>query len=694
MPMTRSSRQQALLGALLIFCIGSLLTLSLRPLGDDSALVASSPSSSSTDSTSDTTNHRSPFSSLSYPSEDKLGTGTKGTDLENNSILDLTTQDYSVMSLKSLEQLVRGTILETSENLLDPTRPVRPKGSSESVSDQRQQLQQQQQQQQQDAGQGEPQMDEDEIEGQEDRESIVDDSVVEVGPKVESLIAAGSTEGDDDLTTSDFDSVELDKPLLEQGQNQDGNQGQDQDGNQVQEDTSLTDFDVNKALPLSNSYLVFIPSGDTIEAQFFSLLTAIWIARHSNRTLIIPPPMMAPPSLYSLYPFFAGPKGRKRQRWSTLFDLRGISNLQPTVLIDHVRPVLQTPFMAEMAQEEENPTVSRQSIPYSPPADAPAGSTVPITIKCHGPPTAGSWKALDFAGRHFLNRYNLVSDFEILEDLYWDMSPESIRNHWSASLPSLASDGPENETSKNRRRQLICISGAELVGAEDPAMEETIWREVGSQISFSNTIIQQGKQSVVQILRAWELGERRYGYIGVHIDRQPHRGSCHRSISSHRALASLPSLPSGSFDGSSRKADATAGALDRLTETHGSLMPSAECLWTVELIAKRVAILQKTESVGARPVIVTTTETDPDILVKMDQQAGWLRAGAEDNGQGLFDESSEDLGGYGAEVTRAFVMANSAVFVGSRASASAVDTAFRIKNNKRSRHMGARWELY
>jgi hypothetical protein len=244
---------------------------------------------------------------------------------------------------------------------------------------------------------------------------------------------------------------------------------------------TLHEFDVNNVLSPSESYLVFIPSGETIEAQFFSLLTSLWIAKHSNRTLIIPPPMMAPPSLYHLHPIFAGAKGRKRQRWSTLFDLRFISNLQRTILMDYTRPVLQIPFTAEMAQEEENPTSATQSVPYRAPVMndedddvtvTPAGSIIPVKIKCHGPPTAGSWKALDFAGRHFLNRYNLVAEFEILEDPYWSLKPEAISRHWRATAAGKASHGGPGE---DRHRQFVCISGAELIGSENAAIEEMIW---------------------------------------------------------------------------------------------------------------------------------------------------------------------------------------------------------------------------
>src|SRR5687767_13617068 len=119
-----ASRHRALLGALLILCIGSLLTLSLHSFSDDSSntdwVVAQRPGFSNPSSSSSS----GPYSSNS----DKVGTGAKGTDVENNSDIDSAGLDYATMSIDSLKRLVQGTILDTNEDLVNPTRPIRPKG--------------------------------------------------------------------------------------------------------------------------------------------------------------------------------------------------------------------------------------------------------------------------------------------------------------------------------------------------------------------------------------------------------------------------------------------------------------------------------------------------------------------------------------------------------------------------------------
>ncbi|KAF9946073.1 hypothetical protein BGZ70_003422 [Mortierella alpina] len=654
-----ASRHRALLGALLILCIGSLLTLSLHSFSDDSSntdwVVARRPGFSNP-----------PSSSNSHSSNaDKVGTGAKGTDVENNSDLDTTGLDYATMSIDSLKRLVQGTILDTNEDLVDPTRPIRPKGST-AISKlvlKPHELHPAHEDDIDDDVDGQDQ-EEDGDEDDDEEEQIMDESAVgsdrdeDQGRKQSEDERDSTNLREGDKLSVDNDPAELGdateiEESLDPNNDRDKYKPTEEDGTiehtaeNPRMGTSLADFDVNKVLPSSSSYLLFIPSGETIEAQFYSLLTSLWIAKHSNRTLIIPPPMMSPPSLNQLYPVFAGPKGRKRQRWSTLFDLRAIRDVQQTVLIDNTRPVLQTPFTPEMALEEENPTSNEQAVQHSLTQD-PEGSTVaaltgtavPVKVKCHGPPTAGSWKALDFAGRHFLNRYNLMAEFEILSDPYWNLKPEVIQRNWRAALQTGAQDGSESANYEDdRHRQLVCISGAELVGTENPVIEEMIWQEIGLQIPFSNGVKQQGRQNVVQMLRALEKEDRRNGYIGVHIDK----------------------LPSKEF---------------------------------FDLIAKRIAMLQQTEGDTPRPVIVTTTETDPELVAKMDQQPRWLRIGSEDEGTGLFDVADDELGGYGQEVTRAFVMANSAIFVGSRASALSVHATFRIKYEGAIKQVPPRWELY
>ncbi|KAF9917228.1 hypothetical protein BX616_001610 [Lobosporangium transversale] len=655
------NRHRAMLGALLIFCIGSLLTMSVHHpvsthISDNSSSSGSSSSSSSNIKENiGWTVVKSPSgsssSSLHDPiQEDKLGTGAPGTDLENNSELDKAPIDYSSMSVDALKRLLRGTIMETTENLLDPDRPIRPRSpdypSRPQLSQEEEAIEEELQQESEiDYEEGELEQS-DSSTGDEGQEEYLEETEEDQGE-----VADGIEEGLEDGITDDTDSLQDEEEAELESAIPDP-QYEGSDPKSTNEKHLLSDFDVNNVLSSTDSYLLFIPSGKTIEAQFFSLITSLWIARHSNRTLIIPPPMMAPPSLNHIYPFFAGPKGRKRQRWSTLFDLRVISNLQPIVLIDNTRPVLQTPFTAEMAQEEETPTVNHQSVPYESPEDAVEldGTIDATTIKCHGPPTSSSWKALDFAGRHFLNRYNLVANFEVLDDSYWNLKPEAIQRNWQARLQSQ----PNSFDMDGRHQQLACISGADLIGMEDPAMEQMIWQEIGLQIPYAAGIRQLGFQSVAQALRGIEKDGKSRGYIGVHIDKLPSEESCR--------LKTTPSWASS-------------------------------CQWTVNQIAKRIALLQRTEA-GPRPVVVTTTETDPDVLTRIDQQPGWFRISEEDNVDGLFDMSNDDLGGYAAAVARSHVIANSAVFVGSRESATSVHVAFRIKNEGRFKQTIPRWELY
>ncbi|KAF9146426.1 hypothetical protein BG015_011590 [Linnemannia schmuckeri] len=771
-----STRHRALLGVLLIFCIASLLALSLRPLSKDthSDWVVSRRPGFSSSTPSDSNNSNPPSSTTSNSIDDAIGTGAKGSDPENHFGLDPYTIDYSKMTLRQLKSLIQGTLLDTSDDLLDPTRPIRPKGAPGTQS------QLQLDELDSEDGQDDDENDGNSINNHDDDEEGGDEELdggqmdsqsspeydgeeednngsspppppasAPAAPEDEVVDESISSEEEDTKHTDDSETEEtqpqqdepldgeqvyLDEPAGEQEELELENEplegghtaAVDDDNSSKPSlwDNTLQEFDVNKFLSPSDSYLVFVPSGETIEAQFFSLLTSLWIAKHSNRTLIIPPPMMAPPSLYHLYPLFAGNKGRKRQRWSTLFDLRFISNLQRTVLIDTTRPVLQTPFTAEMAREEENPTSATQSVPYRAPVTndedddvtvTPAGSTVPVKIKCHGPPTAGSWKALDFAGRHFLNRYNLVAEFEILEDPYWSLKPEAISRHWRATTSKTNKGGPGSE---DRHRQFICISGAELVGSENAAIEEMIWQEIGLQIPFSNAVKGQGRQSVTQVLRAVEKIDKSNGYIGVHIDKLPSREFCRPGGPRYETSDSTVAPPQGQDQGSQQQHQKEEGARgDRKDEVNGNVVAAAagnpsmtsttstsmipsQCLWTVDLIAKRIALLQQTESNGVgtsrppRPVIVTTTETDPELLSKMDQQTGWFRVGDEDEGNGLFDTTVEDLGGYGPAAVRTFIMSNSAVFVGNRASALATHAAFRIKNEGRVKQLPPRWELY
>lgn len=683
----------------------------MRPISENSEWVVSRRPASGTGAQG--------ASELPSTSDERTGTGARGTDQENNSDLD-SSSSLSTYSLQSLQALVRGTILETSEDLLDPTRYIRPKSSLPSGSSlhggnnggSRLDLKP-------DDLNPEPENDEDEDTGADEED---ENNGNENEPEEEDEGLSDDQATDDPTQAGNTDDSNVDDSI-DQNSGANDEQPEDEDLGESDEDpgqskeqitkieptlnsaqdneeepsstlgSSLADFDTLGKLDPTANYLLFVPSGETIEGQFFSLLTSLWIAKHSNRTLIIPPPMMSPPSLSALYPYFAGPKGRKRQRWSTLFDLRLVMGSQSIVLIDSTRPVLQTPFTKEMALEEENPTTDEQAIPFLFEDDDegvndadPALKTTPVKIKCYGPPTAGSWKGLDFAGRHFLNRYNLVADFEILEDAYWNLRPAEIQKYWRAT-PSF---GPSSATDKitTHHQQLACISGAEFVGREDAFMEEMIWQDLGFPISFSRGVKQQALQSIVQVLRALESDDKRNGYIGVHIDKMPSREICRHGVSS--------STNSGAGNTDVNNAvkleelHAPQPVQNAALSTSSSVL--SQCVWTVDLIAKRIAILQLTEGVTPRPVIVTTTETDLEILAKIDQQ-GWLRIGSEEFGAGLF-EDGDDLGGYGNQVARAYVMANSAIFVGSRASPLGIHTAFTMKNQGKLRQVPPRWELY
>ncbi|KAF9566410.1 hypothetical protein BGW38_008876, partial [Lunasporangiospora selenospora] len=343
-----SSRHRALLGALLVFCIGSLLTLSFRPLSVDRTndwVVSSRP------------RFPSPNSNLGGKNDDEsVGTGAPGTDLENNNKLD-SSIDPDSLSLDALKRSIKSTILDTAEDLSDPTRSIRPNRGSKgqlgikvddlnsdpSMDDEVNADDELAEDEMADDGDGDEDVDDSDQQNQASEEDAEDSMKYseddmddqEEPPNTESpdLSQEHEDNGDDDNDDDDHASLDLD---LEKPEGQEADK--DSSASILLEDTTLADFDVNSVLSPSESYLLFIPSGETIEAQFFSLLTSLWIAKHSNRTLIIPPPMMAPPSLHEMYPYFAGPRGTKRQRWSNLFDLGPISRSQRTVQIDNTRP--------------------------------------------------------------------------------------------------------------------------------------------------------------------------------------------------------------------------------------------------------------------------------------------------------------------------------------------------------------------
>ena len=623
------------MGVLLILCIGSILTFSLHPLSLDDGSWVRTPSSS-TGSTSSSQFKARPPGAAAVPEDERIGTGAPGTDLDNNSELDRSTESLSSMSTRTLQKLVLGTILDTTEDLSDLSRPVRTVRPR--VKYVKQQLQPQ----------------DDDIIKSHTKDSIEEstESVDEYEPGEEVLDSESTVKDSDEEATSEPDpesDLESGEELLEP---EIKTKGQLDLENSIIDDVvrgiapvtvnSLAQFDISQTLPPAANYLLFVPSGETIEAQFFSLTTALWIAKHSNRTLIYSPPIMPPPSLSRFYPVFSGPRATKHQRWNTLFDLKKVSQFQPIVLMEVMRPAFPRQFTAEMALEEENPTTSSQ------PELLSSTDSIPASIRCQGPAAAGSWKSIDFAGRHFLNTFNLKTEFDILDDQYWDLKPEAIQRNWGPLAESKVAD----PTADFHHGKFVCISGTEIVGAEDPDIEEMIWDEYGPVIGFTRAIRLQARKSVLEVMRALERDDRKDGYIGVHIDKLPPREVCDQEKA------------------------------------------RSDCQWTVELIAKRIELLQQTEGV-TRPVVVTTTETDLEILSRIDRQPGWLRVGAEDDANGLFGGSAyEDLGGYGEATTRTYLMSNSAIFVGSKDSPLAVHTAFRIKTNNRYRQVPWRWELY
>ncbi|GJJ77297.1 hypothetical protein EMPS_09656 [Entomortierella parvispora] len=622
---TMSTRHRALMGGLLILCIGSILTFSLHPLSlDDGSWVRTSSTSSGSTSSSQFKALLS--GSAAVPEDERVGTGARGTDLDNNSALDHPTESlsYASMTTRALQKLILGTILDTAEDLSNLSRPVR------TVRPRVQHVQQSVQHQNDDSIKGQSK-----VSAEEGVESVDE---YEPGEEVLDNEGASTDSNDEATGEPDPDSdLESGEELLDLENHIDHIEG-------VAPVTvnSLAQFDSSQTLPPAANYLLFVPSGETIEAQYFSLTAALWIAKHSNRTLIYSPPIMPPPSLAHFYPVFSGPRATKRQRWNTLFDLKKTSQSQPIVPMELVRPTLSRPFTAEVAMEEENPATSYQ------PELLSTGDSTPTSIRCQGPAAAGSWKTIDFVGRHFLNTFNLKTEFDVLDDQYWDLKPEAIQRNWGP----LAENEKVDPTQDYRHGKFVCISGTEIVGAQDLDIEEMIWEEYGPLISFTRAIRLQARQSVLEVMRALEKEDRKDGYIGVHIDKLPPREVCDK--------------------------DKTR----------------SDCQWTVDLISKRIELLQQTEGVK-RPVLVTTTETDLEVLSNMDRQPGWLRVGAEDDANGLFGGSAyEDLGGYGEATTRTYIMSNSAIFIGSKDSPLAVHSAFRIKTNNRNRVVPWRWELY
>ncbi|KAG0054358.1 hypothetical protein BGZ83_011367 [Gryganskiella cystojenkinii] len=582
--------------------------------------------------------------------DDKIGTGARGTDAENNSELDHISESYTAMTSTQLQRLIQGTILVTAEDLSDLTRPIRLQ-SPYPPSTLTQQEQPQDQEEKTEVVIHESHHQGQEEEAEEEREKSTTDEY-EAGEEIQEVIEeTANNESDQELDSASNDE-DLDLTLSPSSEKTEGELDLENNTSDSIEETLLPDdkdkindaasFDTAKTLsPLDTNYLIFVPSGKTIEAQYFSLLTAFWIAKHSNRTLIYAPPMLSPPSLASMYPVFAGRQGKRLQRWTNLYDFKQVVANQPVVAIDTTRPFLRTPFTTEMALEEENPTTT-----YQPNLSAVTTNPAPASIRCQGPSIGGSsWKSLDFAGRHFLNSYNLQTEFDTLDDRFWNLDPEAIQRNWAAGTPA---------TKDNfRQKSFVCISGTEFIGSMDPIWEEKIWQEYGPKMAFSRGIRLQGRQSVLEVMRALEREDRKDGYIGVHIDKLPPPELCAK----------------------------------KGPESHA-------CEWTVDLISKRIALLQQTEGVQ-RPVVVTTTETDLAILSTMDRQPGWLRIGADDDANGLFGGLLyEDLGGYGEAATRLFIMAHAAIFVGSRDSALAMQAAFRIKSVNSIRELPMRWELY
>ncbi|KAF9969709.1 hypothetical protein BGZ73_007802 [Actinomortierella ambigua] len=756
-------RQRVLLAALLLFSIGSLLTISLHPsftADQDQGWIASrrrKPWSAENDEKPSGT--LSTFTSADGPFPDEPATGN----------VEKVVSDRDVSKLPSvawLREHLRGSFLDvavTGEDLDDPLRPIRGKdaaeqsrlrleesNNSEEEDDEEDEedpddtvtVEESGDQEPKDPSDNEDNAEEDadlgqdsnseqpdtntdaasddgneddeedeeldeEAKAQREKEEMdqaeTDDELAgdddEEDTEVTDEQPDGDESADDDGDDMDGDAGEDDDEIL--GDDEDAEDDEEEEEEEVSRDRSLADFDLHNDLSTDESYMLFVPSGDTIEQQFDSLVTAVWMARHANRTLLIPPPIMPSPTLQPLLaPDYVAQKSRLV--WSSYYDLKTIMKTQKIRFLDSVRHRLTLTFTDAMLQEEADPTRPRQEMP-----DQVKELQLAWTpIQCHGPPTAGSWKTLDFAGRHFLNAYGLQAEFQILGDRYWDLSPEAIHKHWryipSAFMPSDSnSDGteaPVDERDRDHHQQLICVSGTNLVGLNNPEMEEKLWEEIGFRVRFSKTTHEKAWTGIQRALRGLEKQDRMYGFIGVHFDKMPPKEVCHPETVDKE----------GNSEGGK---DASPSSSPASPSMH------VQCRWTVEMVSKRVAMLQQMEG-KPRPVVVTTTETDPEILKEMDQRPGWFRIehGVDDDDGvvGLFDplglssgENPNDSvtganananvvvsGGYAHQVARANVHSAAAVFVGSRHSPFDVHVAFRLKNQGRGKLNPARWELH
>ncbi|KAG0227632.1 hypothetical protein BGW42_002805 [Actinomortierella wolfii] len=745
-------RQRAFLAALLLFSIGSLLTISLHPTfstDQDKEWIPSRRKPWSTDR-----EDPAHSSSSTQPSADL--TGSMDEPATGNTIKIAPDPDVSKLPpIGWLKSYLRDSFLDISkldENLEDPMRPVRGKAAAEQS---RLRLEESDSNNDSEVDEDDEVEDEDEIgnSGNSSEEPIVvedegntDTSSTLGSPQEpaaeenhqgdihneEDMNSSNGGDGlekdeEDNDTTDDeddeeakalrekeqMDQAEVDDELGGDGEvadeedvevtdvqsdgdetvdDEDDSDNMDDDEEeeeQVSRDRSLADFDLNNNLSTDESYMLFIPSGDTIEQQFYSLVTALWMARHSNRTLLIPPPIIPSPVLQPLLaPDFVAQK--RRLVWSSYYDLRWITRAQKIKFLDSVRQRLPLTFSDAMLQEETEPSSQVQETP-----DQVKELQLTWTpIQCHGPPTAGTWKRLDFAGRHFLNSYGFQANFQILGDRYWDLDPAAIHKHWryipSPLVPASSLEGVQDDRDRDHHQQLICISGADQVGLDNPEMEERIWEEVGSLIRFSKATIDKANTGIARALRGLERTDRMHGFIGVHFEKMPPKEVCNPGLVDASSqdgkdlTVSLPPSPSSSM--------------------------YMQCRWTVEMVSKRIAMLQQEEG-KSRPVVVTTTETDPEILRQMDNQPGWLRIehGVDDDegAVGLFDPLGLDTGdspneatqsalstGYAHQVARARIHSAAAIFVGSRSSPFDVHVAFRIKYEGRLKTIPPRWELY
>ncbi|KAG0268753.1 hypothetical protein DFQ27_005833 [Actinomortierella ambigua] len=764
-------RQRALLAALLLFSIGSLLTISLHPtftVDQDKGWIASRRKPWSTDN-----DPKSSASLLKSPSGDHSLLDEPAT---GNTVVVPDRDLSNLPSVAWLKEHLRGTFLDITadEDLDNPLRPIR---GTEAAEQSRLRLEESSSNTDDDDDEDDGNGDGSEEEEPIDLNDNSDSSSSDKTPKQSQNLTddennnnnnqAGQKDGDPDITEEDEDEdedEELDeeakalreKEKMEQAEvddelagdaeeddeqvevtddQPDGNEttddGDDMDGGaaededdvlsdegddttdaeedseeQVSRDRSLADFDLENDLPTDESYMLFVPSGDTIEQQFYSLVTAVWMARHANRTLLIPPPIMPSPILQPLLAPDYVPQ-KSRLVWSSYYDLKTIMNAQKIRFLDSVRHRLHLTFTDDMLQEEADPTSARQGIPNQ----VKELQFAWTPIQCHGPPTAGSWKTLDFVGRHFLNAYGLQAQFQILGDRYWNLTAAAIHKHWryipTPAVPTAAAAAAEvDERDRDHHQQLICISGADLVGLNDPEMEEQLWQEVGSRIRFSRTTHDKAWAGIQRALRGLEKPGRMHGFIGVHFDKMPPKEVCHPETAAKEGKKGSDDHEGG--DGKDAKIS--------LASSPVASSMRAQCRWTVEMVSKRVAMLQQEEG-KSRPVVVTTTETDPEILQKMDMQPGWFRIehGVDDDAGvvGLFDplglsgggenpnESTTNTnantvvsGGYAHQVARANVHAAAAIFVGSRHSPLDVHVAFRLKNQGRGKLKPARWELY